>query len=293
MPLKQRIKANPLASATLTMGEHVLRHALYGRHLDAAPRRLDAGQRRLLNVLDVHGIAVIPGYWTGEDCRAAIAVLDAFTQAHPDRTWVGPYGADHRVYGLERLSPVYDRFYRDRRLFELAEAYWGASVVNGFVSAGRLEAGVSNEGSGAQTWHKDGVTQQFKAILYLDDVGPDNGPFQYVRNTALTREVVRHIFRSGGQFRQLRWNDAQIAAIERTAPGSVVTCCGPAGTLVIANTLGIHRGAPIAQGRRYALTNYYFAKSTLSPVADYYNRQLVQADGELVTPAYMAAFEPG
>ena len=38
----------------------------------------------------------------------------------------------------------------------------------------------------------------------------------------------------------------------------VSTLSGAQGDLIIANTFGIHRGAPVTAGTRYALTNYYY-----------------------------------
>ncbi len=145
-----------------------------------------------------------------------------------------------------------------------------------------------NLGSGGHSWHRDGVTQQLKAILYLNDVGPDDGPFEYVRHTVSLRERLRHVWRSGAVFRQLEWDDAGVARMVATDPGAVVTACAPAGTLVVAHTYGVHRGRPIVSGERYSLTNYWFARSTLRPVVDYYNAQVVQADGRKLDAAELA-----
>ena len=55
--------------------------------------------------------------------------------------------------------------------------------------------------------------------------------------------------------------------VERIVEGDaqrLVTFPAPAGTLIAADTTGIHRGAPLAKGVRYALTNYYLPEGKAS-----------------------------
>lgn len=291
--LRQRIKANRLASVALELSDVALRKARWGHLRDkrSAPlvHPLGPTGRDLLRALDAHGIVVVPGYWPAERCAAARAAIDGFLAAHPERVWADASGADRRVYGLERVDSVARGFATDATLAAVARAAWRTPIVNGFVSAGRVEAVAGNRGSGGQGWHRDGVTQQVKAILYLSDVGPEDGPFEYVSGTDALGGRLRHIWRSGAVFRQLAFDDAAVQRMEATAPGSRVTACGPAGTLVLARTFGVHRGRPLVSGARYALTNYYFATSALEPIAAYYARQVVLADGAPVTAAALAA----
>ena len=288
--LRQRIKANRLASAALEAADVALRRARWGHLRDPRPAPLaDREARSLLAQLDLHGIAIVPGYWPSERCAAARAAIDGFLVAHPERVWADATGADRRVYGLERVDAVARGFAEDATLAAVARAAWRTPIVNSFVSAGRVDGRPGNRGSGGQGWHLDGVTQQLKAVLYLSDVGPDDGPFAYVRGTVTLRERLRHIWRSGAVFRQLAFDEAAVARMEATAPGSLVTACGPAGTLVLARTFGVHRGSPVVAGPRYALTSYYFATSALADIAAYYARQVVPADGAAVSAAVLAA----
>src|SRR6185437_16980073 len=68
-------------------------------------------------------------------------------------------------------------FHGDEFLRGAGEAYGGRALVNHTTLAARLRARPGNLGSG-QGWHRDAFHFQYKAMVYLSDVGPDNGPFQ-------------------------------------------------------------------------------------------------------------------
>ncbi|MCB9732427.1 MAG: phytanoyl-CoA dioxygenase family protein [Deltaproteobacteria bacterium] len=277
MRIVDRLKRARPVSLGLTALDVGLRRALYadrGRRPVVSPAARD-----VVRALRRDGVVFLPGYWSRDRCERARAAVDRLMAAHPERVWQDPVDADHRLYGLERVDPDARAFLDDPLLAEVAAVYLRARLEPRMVSAGRLDAAPGNIGSGAQSWHRDGVTQPLKGILYLSDVGPEDGPMEYVKGTVRLRDQLRHIARSGAVFRQLNWDDAGVARLERTAPGSVVTCTAAAGTLVLANTFGVHRGRPATRGPRYALTSYYFAPRTLPMVAAYYDRQLVQVDG--------------
>lgn len=275
--LADLVKRAPPLALPLTALDVGLRRALYA---ERRPRpRVSPAARDIARRLRRDGLVSLPGYWAGDRCERARGTIDRLMAAHPERVWRDPVDADHRIYGLERVDADARALLDDPLLAEVAAVYWHARLDPAMVSAGRLEARPDNLGSGAQSWHRDGVTQPLKGILYLTDVGPEDGPMEYVKGTVRLRDQLRHIARSGAAFRQLNWDDAGVARLERTSPGSVVTCTGRAGTLVLANTFGVHRGRPAARGPRCALTIYYFAARTLPMVAAYYDRQLVQIDG--------------
>lgn len=289
--LRGLLKRSRTISAAAELAEHAARRASWalGRRGGDAPVAPTVGRGgELYRVVAAHGIAVVPDYWTAERCAAARDAIDAFLAARPERVWTDATGADRRVYGLERVDPIARAFHEDPLLAEVARAVWRAPCVNGFVSAGRVDAVANNRGSGGQSWHRDGTTQRFKAILYLSDVGEADGPFEYVRGTVRIGDRLTRIVRDGATARQRAFDDAGVARMEVGAPGSVVTACGPAGTLVVADTFGVHRGRPLRSGPRYALTNYYFDAASLEPVAAYYGRQIVLADGAAVTARALA-----
>jgi len=274
----RRLKRQRAVSVALTVGEAAALRLRPGRP-GPTPDPVTGLAGELLRVLSAHGVAILPGYWPRDRCEAVRARVDAHMARHPERVWFDPLEADARLYGLERVDEDARALLLDPDLAAVARAYWRHDVVPGFASSGRVEARPGNRGSGGHGWHRDGVTQQLKALLYLTDVGPEQGPLQVVKGTAALRDRLRHIVRSGAVFRQLEWGDSGVRAMERTSPGAVVTCTGAAGTLVLVNPYAVHRGRPITSGVRYALTSTFVAVPTLTMVAAYYDRQVVQADG--------------
>lgn len=86
----------------------------------------------------------------------------------------------------------------------------------------------------SQNWHRDPEDMQvIKGFFYFSDVGPDNGPFTYV----LGSHVAWFHLCSIGSY------PAANVIIEDHIPRElVVPVCGPAGTVALCATTGLHRG---------------------------------------------------
>jgi hypothetical protein len=115
-----------------------------------------------------------------------------------------------------------------------------------------------NNGSG-DGWHRDAHGFQFKSILYLSDVGEENGPFEYLPGShrpwrAALDTAIGGLAPAPGS----RCDPAEIARLVRRFGVSPRGFPAPAGTLLLVNSAGIHRGRPLGGGRRYALTNYFY-----------------------------------
>ena len=79
-----------------------------------------------------------------------------------------------------------------------------------------------------------------KFFIYLSDVGAENGPFTFVVGT---HEHKR-------DWRQGRRDDAYIA---RAYPGAIKPVTGEAGDLIVADTVGYHKGERVQEGERLML----------------------------------------
>jgi len=158
--------------------------------------------------------------------------------------------------------------------------------------AGRVTAAPGNRGSGGG-WHRDSFARQFKAIIYLDDVDESRGPFEYLTETTSLGSMVRDIWRGGLAYGQTRLPETQVEPLIAGRPGALRTVTGRAGTLVLADTRGIHRGMPIATGARHALTNYYFAPDVVTPsLLAHFTKHVSWVDGGSLDLETALAFEP-
>ena len=61
----------------------------------------------------------------------------------------------------------------------IADAYCSAKLANAFTLFNKVETLPGSKGSG-EGWYKDSSFRQFKAFLYLSDVGENDAPFQVI-----------------------------------------------------------------------------------------------------------------
>lgn len=223
----------------------------------------DARQAALLARLSNEGCAVVPDYWSQEQCREAVAEMERLFVEYPDH--VRRY-SDVRIFGAEELSAIFNWFHSDPFLQSISDCYMGARTVNVFTLANKVEPVSGSKGSG-EGWHKDASFRQFKAFLYLNDVDADAGPLELFRGSHKIDAYLEDMRRARLLFRQLRITDVQVDQLTARDPGRRVRMVGKAGTLILADTACIHRGSPPVAGVRYALTNYYVEPHEIS--ADY------------------------
>jgi len=246
--------------------------AIYFKHRHPSLPSLSASDRALVDKVSAQGFVVIPGFWSASRCERARAELDAFLRESPREAWRGPAGADQRVFACERVSATFADFHHDPWLHSLAEAFMRCEAKTLFTLANRLQAVPGNLGSG-QGWHRDSFGRQFKAILYLSEVGSDSGPFQYLAGSGRTLPMLGDLWRASVEARQRRLCAAEVAHMLGPDRERLRTLVGAPGTLILAHTRGVHRGSPIRAGTRHALTNYYIAEPDLSAEAvDHFNQ---------------------
>jgi hypothetical protein len=107
-------------------------------------------------------------------------------------------------------------------------------------------------------YHVDAFEREFKSFLYLDDVDEGNGPFAYLPGTH-----KKHLTRIRKQVvGNERDNDTSFYP-EEIGMGleSETRICGSAGTLILANVRGLHRGTPQEERSRSVLVNYLLRRS--------------------------------
>ena len=112
----------------------------------------------------------------------------------------------------------------------------------------------------SQLWHRDRDDRRLvKGFLYLCDVDSTTGPFRYAkgthRNGDLTldapADMEGHVPRS---------TDDQLALV--VPDDRVTTFCGPAGTLILADTSGYHCGGLATERSRLLFTFMYTSRAS-------------------------------
>jgi hypothetical protein len=243
------------------------------------------GASKLKNIVDVvqkEGFFVYENFFSAADCALFKKEFDLILEKNEQKIWRDSEGADARCYGIDRISPVIkEQFYGHPDIVALRELFLLQKDENieGFTMSNRIVPTEGNLGSGGG-WHRDTVNErQLKVILYLTDVKEKNGPFQYLRGTQDKKSVLEGILNYNFEYNHNRFKEEDISTYLDTGDYELSTLTGKAGTLIIVDTSGIHRGMPIEEGERYALTNYYYlsqkigGKTLLKKMADLLNEK--------------------
>ncbi len=144
---------------------------------------------------------------------------------------------------------------------EIVSAYFQTFARLGPVTGGiTLTVGDSGVREASQRWHRDpGVNKICKIFVYLSDVNEGAGPFTYIKGTQ-PRGKFSHVaphkyFGEGSYYPKDRV--IQSACTNKKVAEQIVPMVGKAGTIIFANTLGLHRGGSAHQKERHMLTLNY------------------------------------
>ena len=206
------------------------------------------------------GYTAIPNYLTDEQCEQIKSKINNFENSEDVDRWVDPEGADTRFFGIDRLDKTFkEAFFTSKQFNKVKDIFLdhtGREIENleSFVMAGHLISQETSLGSGGG-WHRDRYAKrQLKLICYLSDVDDESGPFQFLDGSFTPLSKLKRIFSFKESPGQLRFEDKDIDF------NNVKNICGKKGTLLLADTTGIHRGRPMSEANkeRYAITLYSF-----------------------------------
>jgi Phytanoyl-CoA dioxygenase (PhyH) len=209
------------------------------------------------------GFFVIEDFFNQKEVLRLAEHLRAVIRNHPELIHTAtPY--DKRLHGVENLDDVFTVFSKHKFLHEIARSYRQQSMDVAFTLGAILSASEKNPGSGGG-WHRDGTTTQFKTMVYLSDVGLDDGPFQIVEKSHHFLNCLRDNRIMNLRYGEVRIKDSGVMhLLDSTSHDRLHTLTGKAGTVVIFDSSTIHRGCPINKGERLALTNYFFPSSYIT-----------------------------
>ena len=218
---------------------------------------LDQVQQRVLDSMRADGIALVPFHELFGDealwgeLRRHIGEFAAYTEAQPHRA---PGAAEEEVvsdpavpeerpavHARRPVAPVRTLEPRTRHRQRLPRRTHAADRRRQLVHDPDPEA---DDRIASQRWHRDPWDNHIvKVFTYFSDVDEDAGPFEYLRGTP-----------EGGRNAHLwPWEGDDVYdkhglyppqdEFEAKAPAEdVLTCTGPPGTMVFADTSGFHRG---------------------------------------------------
>jgi hypothetical protein len=267
------------------------------------PPTLAPGQQRALDALRAEGIAVLPFQELFDESlwQELKAEMDEFTASATAQLEAGSVGGkkDFLIRRFPRgksnlpVEPAalptdgpWLRFAAGDALLHVVNSYRGVKTkLVDFDQWYTVPTGDDRERHASQQWHRDPEDQHVvKVFLYFSDVDADAGPFEYVRQSA-----------EGSKYGQLwPWGKGEgryppSDELERLVPDSDrVRATGPAGTLVICDTSGFHRGGYARSRPRILSTQTYVNRKITPDKPDRRKFQVDWRDGELSEEARFA-----
>ena len=223
------------------------------------PLQFNETVESIVKTLNERGYVVLEGYFSEEQCAAVRSEIDLLLNNQKDNVETYDHNADHRLFGANKASELINKlFWIDELLTSVRNCYYEHDDIVGCTMAARIDAKPNNTGSGGG-WHRDMIYgRQIKSIAYFSDVEMQHGPFQFLTNSHKKSSILETIAKLDFDAFHNRFTEEEITQIQAIGDYETVTFTGKAGTLLLVDTTSIHRGMPIYEGSRYALTNYWF-----------------------------------
>ncbi|GAB2975326.1 hypothetical protein GCM10027049_07350 [Mucilaginibacter puniceus] len=214
---------------------------------------IDSKDKKTYETLKTYGYVAIPGFIDSDKCQELIEGLES--KVSLDKAWKDEEGSDSRIFGIDRVDGSFKDLFETASLKSIYKKYIDRYCRFHFVMANKVCFKNDNVGSGGG-WHRDVINRrQLKFIMYLNDVDENNGCFQYIKysHTIPEKWKINRIIGRGQN--DVRYTEKEIDSLLEKGY-QLVDLTGKAGTLIIVDTSGIHRGSPLKEGLRYAATNY-------------------------------------
>ena len=221
----------------------------------------------ILEALLRDGVAVVPGYLSREKAEGwldqALPFLEQARRGElPDHTYTNQPKIIARLSPAEEFLPESAEFFNDAMIINLMRAALNPNVVSYRHEFDyRYGKAADDEVRMADLYHFDNWRPIYKAFLYLTDVSEESGPFVYMPGTHVGgawRIRKEREFDSLGTTQSFgHFFPQEIRALREQFGWEPQIMTGEAGTLILADLRGLHRGTPMTTGSRVLLTNVF------------------------------------
>jgi hypothetical protein len=222
-------------------------------------------EKKYLETLRKDGICVIEDYWSQEKCGLMKDCLESEIEAantknvnFEDGVYIrfnkGKNQKDDgvvRIYHVEKKFTELSSFRHDPMILKVASAYFGTPMFSNFIA---FQHNFLSE-NGTREYHVDWWENEFKAFLYLEDVNMDNGPFSYIIGSNKAYKTRKDKLLKDGPNNTSFFEHDLKAWIKKEQP-----IIAKAGSLILADVVGFHRGLPQVKKTRSILYNNIYSK---------------------------------
>lgn len=221
-----------------------------------------------LKTLERDGIVVLPDFFSkdivdkiNEEIKNTMFDLYANKYQGDNKNFRFEEFGVFRLLEIDKLSPTSKQFFELDIINELAKAFVSKDVVS-YQRMAELKPAVGHF-SVADNWHFDDWRHRFKAFLYLNDVTDNEAPFVYLKGShnpdmqwRERKEKEYYIYgKNEGSYGY--YCPAEVDYIEKKYNHEKIVCNAKAGSVVIADTRGLHRGSVLRDNHRLVLVNFF------------------------------------
>ncbi|MDA7488532.1 phytanoyl-CoA dioxygenase family protein [Candidatus Pelagibacter ubique] len=155
-----------------------------------------------------------------------------------------------RLYNISKVSPASKLFYNSKLIKNFSK-YYVSKNVSFYQDMAEIRQKINRPLSKLQftsdKFHFDDWKIRLKFFLLLTDVGKKNSPLKYVpKSHKINKNTMEEdLFINKKDGRYGFYKNSEIKEILKSENLEVLDCTGKAGTLIIVNTNGIHKGTPL------------------------------------------------
>lgn len=216
----------------------------------------DPKLRKILNDLNEQGISFVPNFLPKNQIKKIskeVKPLLSKLIKEPNKK-LKYYRNTHeglfRLYNISKVSPASKLFYNSKLIRNFSK-YYVSKNVSFYQDMAEIRQKINRPLSQLQftsdKFHFDDWRIRLKFFLLLTDVGKKNSPLKYVPKSHKinknTMEEDLFINKKNGKYGF--YKNYEIKKILKSENLKVLDCTGKAGTLIIVNTNGIHKGTPL------------------------------------------------
>jgi hypothetical protein len=140
----------------------------------------------------------------------------------------------------------------DKKLLEIVSSYFGFWPRLQAISAS-LNFPQKDKAKHSQLFHRDPEdVKLIKVFIYLENVDENHGPFTYIPGTHPFGSAADIVPKHTSRYRVL---DEDMALV--LPQWSWLACTGPANTMILADTVGYHKGGKPTKGNRILIAFSY------------------------------------
>lgn len=216
----------------------------------------DAVFKKILYDLDEQGISFVPNFLPKNKIKKILTEVKPLLNSlikKPNKK-LKYYRNTHeglfRLYNISKVSTASKLFFNSKLIRNFSK-YYVSKNVSFYQDMAEIRQKINRPLSKLQftsdKFHFDDWRIRLKFFLLLTDVSKKNSPLKYVLNShKINKNIMEEdlfIKKKNGKYGF--YKNSEIKKILKSENLKVLDCTGKAGTLIIVNTNGIHKGTPL------------------------------------------------